>query len=275
MPTELAEQLSVVVKKVEFSPDYIPAAAPVWPAPGFVAAAKPVADAKPDAKPKRVLSEEHLAKMKAGREAAKLKKQLAAAAEPPAPVVAAPLPVVAAPVPVVAVAVPVVAEEKPKRVLSPEHLAKLKAGREAAAAKKAASLVAAPLAVPEPVAVPKPVAADVTSLMAELERLRAAIAHATTPVPMAMAAPAPMAMAAPVPMAAPAPSSMMVVDDSLPESEAEAEAEPVVTPPVKKRVLSPEHLAKMKAGRAAKKAEKAAAAMAAPTPVAAVKTKTA
>jgi len=257
MPTELAEQLLVVVKKVEFSPDYIPAAAPVWPAPGFVAAAKPDADAKP----KRVLSEEHLAKMKAGREAAKLKKQLAAA-EPPAaaPVVAAPTPV-AAPVPET-VAAP---EAKPKRVLSPEHLAKLKAGREAAAAKKAAApepAVAAPMPV---VAAPAP---DMTALMAEFERLRIAVAQATAPAPVA----------APMPMAAPVPSSMMV-EDSQPESGAETDAEPVVTPPIKKRVLSPEHLAKMKAGRAAKKAEKAAAAMAvgmaAPIPVAAAKTKTA
>ena len=68
MPTELIQQIYEVVKKVESSPGYIPAAVPVWSAPGFVAA--PV----PDAKPKRVLSEEHLAKMKAGREAKKAQR---------------------------------------------------------------------------------------------------------------------------------------------------------------------------------------------------------
>ena len=68
-----------------------------------------------EVKPKRILSPEHLAKLKAGREAAKAKK-LTAAPEP--------LPV---------------AEPKPKRTLSPEHLAKLKAGREAAKSKKAVS----------------------------------------------------------------------------------------------------------------------------------------
>jgi hypothetical protein len=69
--------------------------------------------AQPEAqKTKKKLSPEHLAALKAGREAAKAKKTAAAA--------------------------PAAKAEKPKKVLSPEHLAKLKAGREAAKAKKAA-----------------------------------------------------------------------------------------------------------------------------------------
>ena len=99
-----------------------------------------------DAKPKKVLSPEHLAKMKTGREAAATKKAAEKAAEL---VATAPLELVAvAPLEIVSVApielelvAPLVAPlvaEKPKKVLSPEHLAKMKAGREAAAAKKAA-----------------------------------------------------------------------------------------------------------------------------------------
>ena len=84
MPTELIQQIYEVVKKVQSSPGYIPAAVPVWPAPGFVA----VADAKPDVKAKRVLSEEHLAKMKAGRAAKKAEKAAAAAMAAPTPAAA-------------------------------------------------------------------------------------------------------------------------------------------------------------------------------------------
>jgi hypothetical protein len=61
----------------------------------------------------------------------------------------------AAPVPVAAPA-PAAAEEKPKKVLSEAQKAKMKAGREAAAAKKAAAAAAAPVAD----AAPAPVAED-------------------------------------------------------------------------------------------------------------------
>lgn len=74
-----------------------------------------------EAKPKRVLTEEQKAKMKAGREAAKARKLAeagGAAGGAPAP----------APEP---------KAEKPKRVLTDEMKAKMKAGREAAKAKKA------------------------------------------------------------------------------------------------------------------------------------------
>ncbi len=102
--------------------------------------AEPVAVAAPvaEAKAKKVLSPEHLAKLKAGREAAKAKKE-AAKAELVAVSIAAEL-VGHGEVPesVIEAAAAAVADAKPKKVLSPEHLAKLKAGREAAKAKKAA-----------------------------------------------------------------------------------------------------------------------------------------
>jgi len=85
--------------------------------PSFTAA-KAEAEAEAESKgkkAKKVLSPEHLAALKAGREAAKAKR--AAEAQPAEPVTKA---------------------EKAKKVLSPEHLAALKAGREAAKAKKAA-----------------------------------------------------------------------------------------------------------------------------------------
>lgn len=115
-----------------------------------VAVAEPVPEPLPapepvvvaEAKPKRTLSPEHLAKLKAGRELKKLLQLAAAEMEkdlPPAPVAepeVAPEPVVVA---------------KAKRTLSPEHLAKLKAGREAAKAKKIAStLVVTSPEVPRP-----------------------------------------------------------------------------------------------------------------------------
>ena len=89
-------------------------------------------------KPKKVLSPEHLAKMKAGREAKKAAKdaeKAAAGTESSSDEAAGgggggggggP-----------------VAAEKPKKVLSPEHLAKLKAGREAKKAAKDAEKAAA------------------------------------------------------------------------------------------------------------------------------------
>ena len=95
----------------------------------------PAPEAVVVAKAKRTLSPEHLAKLKAGRELKKLLQLAAAEMEkdlPPAPVAqpeVAPEPVTEAKP----------TEAKPKRTLSPEHLAKLKAGREAAKAKKLAS----------------------------------------------------------------------------------------------------------------------------------------
>jgi hypothetical protein len=80
-------------------------------------------------KPKRVLSDEHKAKMKAGREAAAAKKAAGGSESE-----SAPSPVKAT--------VPVASEEKPKRIISEEQKAKMKAGREAALAKKAAEKAA-------------------------------------------------------------------------------------------------------------------------------------
>jgi hypothetical protein len=100
-----------------------------------------VAVAAPVAAPvKKVLSPEHLAKLKAGREAAKAKKE-AAKAELVAVSIAAEL-VGHGEVPESVIEAAAVADAKPKKVLSPEHLAKLKAGREAAKAKKAAEKAA-------------------------------------------------------------------------------------------------------------------------------------
>jgi len=97
-------------------------------------------------KPKKTLSPEHIAAMKAGRE-----KKAAEAYEAMTPEqkaehdakkakvvvkkvkVAAVAPAMAAPVPMaapVAVAAPVPIVEKPKKIISPEHLAAMKAGRE-------------------------------------------------------------------------------------------------------------------------------------------------
>ena len=89
---------------------------------------------KPE-KPKKVLSPEHLAKMKAGREAKKAAKdaEKAAAGTESSSDEAAGGGGGGGPA----------AAEKPKKVLSPEHLAKLKAGREAKKAAKDAEKAAA------------------------------------------------------------------------------------------------------------------------------------
>ena len=93
-------------------------------------------DAEP--KPKRVLTDEQKAKMKAGREAAKAKRdaEKAAAGEEPKP----------KRTPKAAVEGAVAA--RPKRVLTDEQKAKMKAGREAAKARKAAG--GAPADAPAP-----------------------------------------------------------------------------------------------------------------------------
>jgi hypothetical protein len=109
------------------------AANPKAEAPADEAAEDADGESKPE-KPKKVLSPEHLAKMKAGREAKKAakdaEKEAAKSAEGSSDEAAGggggP-----------------VAAEKPKKVLSPEHLAKLKAGREAKKAAKDAEKAAA------------------------------------------------------------------------------------------------------------------------------------
>ncbi len=86
-----------------------------------------------DEKPKRVISEEQKAKMKAGRE--KKKASLAEAPAPEAPAPEAPAPEAPAPEAPAAEVVPVAAE-KPKRIISEEQKAKMKAGREKKKAEK-------------------------------------------------------------------------------------------------------------------------------------------
>jgi len=99
------------------------------------------------------LTEEHKAKMKAGREAKKAEK--AALALTPSTALAA----------LTAVA-PVTEAEKPKRVLTEEHLAKMKAGREAKKAEKAA-LATAPSTVVEAVTTEAPSTATAVATEAE------------------------------------------------------------------------------------------------------------
>ena len=158
-------------------------------------------------------------------------------------------------------------EVKPKRVLSSEHLAKLKAGREAKQAlKRLAKLAAAedaalpesiPLVetvavtVPEPIQQkkrgPKPLA---TMTPEELAAHKIKVAERKAKKEMKKLA---EALAEPVlPEAVPAPEPVAV---------AEPVAEPVPVPLAEgkpKRTLSPEHLAKLKAGREAAKAKKLA-----------------
>jgi hypothetical protein len=78
-------------------------------------------------KPKRVLTEEQKAKMKAGRDAYLARKKAEKAGAPVAP----PAPAPAEPKP-----------EKAKRVLTEEQKAKMKAGREAYLARKKAEKAA-------------------------------------------------------------------------------------------------------------------------------------
>ena len=241
--------------------------------------------AEPVAKSKRVLSPEHLAKLKAGREAKQALKRLAKLAaaedltlpesipvietvivtvpEPVAVTVAEPEPVSEQPVSEQPVSEPV-QEAKPKRVLSPEHLAKMKAGRElkrllkAAAAESEAVPVSEPaptavnvedqVAVDEPIQEAKPKRVLSPEHLAkmkagrELKKLLKAAAAEMEVAPVPVAAPEPVAAPVPEPVQEP-------VAEPVPVAVAVAEAKP-------KRVLSPEHLAKMKAGREAKKALK-------------------
>lgn len=121
-------------------------------------------------KPKKVLSAEHLAKMKAGREAKKAAKGASSVAssvvadeasvatdpkEPKAKRQIAPEHLAkmqealkasrAAKKALKEASEPAAESQKPKKVLSPEHLAKLKAGREAYKAKKASAQSQVPL----------------------------------------------------------------------------------------------------------------------------------
>jgi hypothetical protein len=173
------------------------------------------------------------------------------------------------------------AEVKPKRVLSSEHLAKLKAGREAKQAlKRLAKLAAAedaalpesiPLVetvavtVPEPVEQkkrgPKPLA---TKTPEELAAHKAKVAERKAKKEMKKLA---EALAEPVlPEAVPVPEPVAVAEPVLPEPVPLAEPKPTEPKPTEpkptegkpKRTLSPEHLAKLKAGREAAKAKKLA-----------------
>ena len=201
------------------------------------------------------------------------------------------------------------AEVKPKRVLSSEHLAKLKAGREAKQAlKRLAKLAAAEdaalpesipvvetvvVTVPEPVLPeqpveqkkrgPKPLATmtpeelaahkiKVAERKAKKEMKKLAEALAEPVLPEAVPAPEPVAVAEPKPKRTLSPEHLAKLKAGrelkkllqLAAAEMEKEvlpapvAEPVLPEPKPKRTLSPEHLAKLKAGREAAKAKKLA-----------------
>jgi hypothetical protein len=135
--------------------------------------------------------------------------------------------------------------EKPKKVLSPEHLAKLKAGREAAAAKKAAEKATADVAAPE-AAAPAEAKEKVKKILSpeHLAKLKAGREAAKAKKEAAKAELVAVSIAA-----------ELVGHGEVPESVIEAAAVADAKP---KKVLSPEHLAKLKAGREAAKAKKAA-----------------
>jgi len=138
-------------------------------------------------------------------------------------------------------------EVKPKRVLSPEHLAKLKAGRETKQAlKRLAKLAAAEdETLPESIPVIESVAVTVPEPVAPVEQKKRG----------------------PKPLASKTPEELATHKTRVAERKAGREAakakklaaapEPLpVAEPKPKRTLSPEHLAKLKAGREAAKAKK-------------------
>jgi hypothetical protein len=225
-------------------------------------------------KAKKTLSPEHLAKMKAGREAAKLKKQLvaaeptAAAPTAAAPTAAAPTaaaPTAAAPTaaaPTAAAptaAAPTAAPVKDKKgqptawadwvkKIMVERKDEIAAYKETAEQKAGAGL--------------KWIAANMGKESAEWKAFKAqwtqAHAKPAEPVPVLLVA------------EAPAPLVITVVNDSVAaDTEPESDNEPVVTPPIKKRGPKPlasmtpaeraVHDAKVAERKAAKEAKAAAA----------------
>jgi hypothetical protein len=198
-PEMKGAHMAWVGKYKEEHPDIYEAFKTEWaeahPKPAAPAAAVEGAEGE-EAKPKKVLTPEHLAKMKAGREAAKAAKAAAAAAGvEPAPLSDSE-------------AEKAEKAEKPKRVLTPEHLAKLKAGREAAKALKDAEKAAAAAEANEqsPIALMPEAAPDSDKAKKPKKAKKAA-----APVP----APAPVA----VPVAAPAPVPVAVAEEAQVEAE--------------------------------------------------------
>ena len=237
-------------------------------------------------KARKTLSPEHLAKMKAGREAAALKKQLVAPLEATAPLapaaevavaaevaaevsaaVAAPVAVaVAAPAPVPA-PVPAPAKESKKgkptawadwvKKVMVERKDEITAYKEAAEQKTGASLkwIAANLGKTSP----EWIAFKASWAQEDAQPQAPSVSAATSDDEEAVAAPVPVAVAAPVAMAVAAPVAVAV-------------AVPVPVPvPVKKRGPKPMvemSAEELKAFLEAKKAKKAAASAAADTDMA-------
>ena len=114
------------------------------------APAKKAKKEAPSDKPKRVLSEDHKAKMQAGRLA---KKAAEAAYELPGEAIAV---------------------EKPKRVLTEDHKAKMQEGRKKAAAEKAAAAAAAAAPKPKPALLIPPNAVAAAMVASATEEIQVA-----------------------------------------------------------------------------------------------------
>jgi hypothetical protein len=204
-PEMKGAHMAWVGKYKEEHPDIYEAFKTEWaeahPKPAAPAAAVEGAEGE-EAKPKKVLTPEHLAKMKAGREAAKAAKAAAAAGAEPAPLSDS----------------EAEKAEKPKRVLTPEHLAKLKAGREAAKALKDAEKAAAAAEEKEqsPIALMPEAAPDSDKAKKPKKAKKAA---APVAVPVAAPVAVPVAVPAAVPVAAPAPVPVAVAEEAQVEAE--------------------------------------------------------
>ena len=218
-------------------------------------------------KEKKTLSPEHLAKMKAGREAAKLKKQLVATLEP-APLVAAVEPV-AEVAPVAKVSSkkgqPTAWADWVKKTLA-ENKDEIAAYKQAAEQKAGASL--------------KWVSENKGKASPEWQAFKATWAETHPKIVSVPASDVEEAVPEPVAVTAPLTLSLIkVVNDTAAyqETETESDSEPVVTPPIKKKrgpkplsEMSPTERATHDAKVAERKAAKAAKAANAIPPVAAL-----
>jgi hypothetical protein len=213
-------------------------------------------------KAKKTLSPEHLAKMKAGREAAKLKKQLEASPSSVAAAVELMAASSAVPTPLVTPSAAAAKDKKGHPTAWADWVKKMMVERkdEIAAYKETAEQKAG--------AGLKWIATNMGKESAEWKAFKAqwAQAHAKPaelPAPLVVEVPTPVLLVAEVP----------AVDDSAAaDTEPESDNEPVVTPPIKKRGPKPlasmtpaeraVHDAKVAERKAAKEAKAAAAATA-------------
>jgi len=222
----------------------------------FLAKPMPVAEVKA----KRVLSPEHLAKLKAGRELAKLKKALKT--EEPVAAVAA----IVAEEPVLPEQ-PVATVEQKKRgpkplsTKTPEELAAHKTKVAERKAEREAKKLAEPVPAPEPV-LPEPVlVAAPETVLPEAEPVVVAKAKRTLSPEHLAKLKAGRELKKLLQLAA-----AEMEKDLPPAPVAEPEVAPEPVEAKAKRILSPEHLAKLKAGREAAKAKKIASTLVVTSP---------